>query len=316
MLLACAWKNRYPPTVKQQLQNIKYDEEPSNAIEVTGNFEKFTVPGRSYGTGTATLPMHAYRAARVLDFSTYLDGMFQIEFKGNLAERIIAFLSTKWADIETNYDLYMLPINLEYKRKGMNKCDLPNVTFVLIRLMFQRGIEFCIVDPIHSGTDESVRIVNLSASLRSLQNARVRCMVPQDCTVGKCPTDAMDIVFYQRGSGNPDAKTYEAIEHATGLKRENVMHVHLTAGKYDRGGRPQTCYSDFKPAVARILHQFAILDEFVKRSNKRSIHRIYIIMDAFSAYAAFTSIAIKGYGLEEITTLLCCFKGVYTPVAL
>ena len=65
-----------------------------------------------------------------------------------------------------------------------------------------------------------------------------------------------------------------------------------------------------------ILHTFSMLDTFAKICKKRTIRRIYFVLDSFSAYALYLAIAIKAYGLEQCAVFLTYFNGEYSHMSL
>ena len=291
---------------------IVYDDlVDSSTICGSGNHEPFTIPSRTYETGTGKLDMVTFRVARVLDFSTVFEQLFDPSNDAStLFLRVQNFLQHQWNYIRS-FDLYLLPINKNAQRQG-RRSDLPNVTFALTTLMMRQNIDFIIVDPIYSGTDSHVRVVNFSRALRFLQNNNsCRILAPRDFT--SHPSDqALQLVFYQRGHGKPDTRTETLICNATGLGRYNIVGVSLTPGKYSRDtGRPTIIYKQFKHSAATILHELSTVDPFVQASNKRMLRKIYFVLDEFSAYAAYSAIAMIGYGIESQVSVLCYYNGRY-----
>lgn len=121
----------------------------------------------------------------------------------------------------------------------------------------------------------------------------------------------MDMILYQRGAGIPDERNRRLIVAATHLEQDNIVQVRLTPGKYDTGGRPTTCYASFKESAALILHELSVVDPWVDKVNKRSLHKIFFVLDEFGAYAAYTAVAILGYGIDSTHSVLCYHRGVY-----
>jgi hypothetical protein len=61
--------------------------------------------------------------------------------------------------------------------------------------------------------------------------------------------------------------------------------VRLTPGKHDTGGRLTTCYASFKESAALVLHELSVVDPWVDKVNKRSLHKIFFVLDEFGAYS-------------------------------
>lgn len=300
--------------VKRVIATLAYDKAQSGSIQVTGNFDAFVKGPDLYTLGTADLAMEDFCRAKTLDLSALFVSLWDAQWAApNILLRVTKFLEGKWDELAT-YDLFKLPIDLKKKAKGNNKCDLPNVSFAITTLMLRRGIEFVVVDPIHHGTDRSVRIVNYSEALRSLQgNISKRIHTPFDFGPS-CSKDALQIVLFQYGSGQPKPNDEQEIENTTGF-RGNIVRVKLAPGKYDRGICTWgSCYSTFKDSNAMILHELSILDQFTQSMNKRMLHKVFFVLDPFSAYAASTAVAIAAYGLDPVAEVLCYHKGKYTAM--
>ena len=171
-------------------------------------------------------------------------------------------------------------------------------------------------DPLYKGTDLCVRITNYSHAYRKLQAMRVRVQTFKN-TSGDASM-GLDVVFYQRGNGDPDYGAMHAITTATGLGQMDVMHMHLVPGKESVGIMGGNCYKDFASSAALILHELSILDEYGRQKNKSFINDVKFVLDPFSGYAAFTAVAVLGYGIEDMVHILAgrYQKGVltYTPV--
>jgi len=291
---------------------IVYDQRvESSTIHGHGNFEEFVVPSRTYETGIGRLEMSTFRNMRVLDFSIVFKTLFrQSNDAPTLFLRVEKFLQPQWVRINS-FDLYLLPIDKLAKQQG-RKADLPNVTFALTVLMMRHAKNFIIVDPMYHGTDSHVKIVNFSRVLQSLQDdTSCRISTARNCTP-TCPEDAAAMILYQRGNGKPDAQTTKLLCDATQLSKHNIVRVQLTPGKYTRDtGRPTIIYKEFETSVATILHELACIDTFVQRINKRTLHKVYFAMDEFSAYAAYSAIAMIGYGIETHVSILCYHRGKY-----
>jgi hypothetical protein len=283
----------------------------ANTIVCSGRFGSFKVAGKEYATGMARLPMHALRRAKVLDFGTYLMGVFQAPGT-NIKEKVCYFLADKWEDMKT-YELHLLPIDVQAKMQGRRKCDLPNVTFVLVAEYMKRDMSMVVVDPVHKGTDESVAILDLKRVYRALQDMLVKVPLP---FAPARSDEALEFIVYQRGGGNPDERTMQALTDATGLTRDNVLHMHLVPGKYEQGKCTWggNCRADFEKSVLLILHELAVVVPFAQALKKRSVHKLWFVLDEFSAYAAYTAIAIQAFGLDKVAGVLCYRQGVYTPM--
>lgn len=311
---------RATASVKEVIASLPYTSTKSEGIRVTGPYADqsrwhFVIPSDEYVLGTADLPMSDFCKARVLDLSTVFADLWNpIWDSPNILLRVQKYLEGKWEEIAT-YDLFKLPIDLTKKAKGYNKCDLPNVSYAVTVLMLRHNIEFVVCDPIHRGTDASVRIVNYSVALRSLQDNRSKRILTPLHSGDVCPHDSLKIVFFQFGSGQPDPLDEARIESATGLTSANILRVRLAPGKYDRGICTWgSCYSTFKASNAMILHELSVLDTFAHNMKKRTINKVYFVLDPFSAYAAYTAVAIMAYGLDPVASILCFHKGTYTPM--
>ena len=285
------------------IMSLQYQTCKSSAITVTGPFRSYTVQGRVYSTGMANMKMSDFRSARVLDLTPILVPCVFSAPGSNLLEKTAAVLLPQ-LDTIGRYDAFVLPHNPDARQK-----DLPNVCFAVTIFMLKNNVEFVVADPIHKGTDPVVRVINFSHALRELQSMRVRVQT----TFGD-GVDSLSTIMYQRGAGRPSSATYEAMQRATGLLRDSVMHCHLTPGKYEQGLSGGNCYTDFSSSVTKILHELSILDTLSTRENKRYIHKVYFVLDEFSAYAAYTAVSILGYGLEPVASVLAYRRGVYTPM--
>lgn len=302
--------------VKEVIASLEYTTQSTKGIMCSGPFGSFTIPGREYDIGCAMLPMTVYLKARVCNLSEYIYGLFSAR-GANVFEQTNNFLADKWDDLRT-FDLYTLPIDLEALRAGKKKVDLPNVNFALTMLFLQTmpDHDFVVSDPVYKGTDSSVRITNYSHAYRKLQAMRVRVQTFKN-TSGDV-SKGLDVVLYQRGMGDPDYNSMHAITAATGLGQMDVMHMHLVPGKESVGIMGGNCYKDFASSVALILHELSILDEYGRKMNKSFINDVKFVLDPFSGYAAFTAVAVLGYGIEDMVHILAgrYQKGVltYTPV--
>lgn len=289
-------------SVTEVLASLKYATQTTTGILCSGPFGSFTVPGREYDIGCATLPMTVYLKARVCNLSDYIQGLFSTP-GANVFEQTRNFFQDKWDDLRT-YDLYTLPINLEARRAGKKKVDLPNVNFALTMLFLQtmRDHDFVVSDPLYKGTDESVRITNYSHAYRKLQAMRVRVQTFKN-TSGDA-SKGLDVVLYQRGNGDPDLNSMRAITKETGLGPGDVVHMHLVPNKESVGIMGGNPYRDFASSVALILHELSILDEYGRQTNKSFINDIKFVLACFSGYAAFTAVAVLGYGIENMMHIL------------
>ena len=295
----------------------KYECITSSPIRASSYNFSFESPGREYCVGTFQIPMTEFRQKRCLDFTPWVQDLWtnsQYNFCKNIMERVTECFKNRWAEIRT-YDSFIFPIDLKKKAEG-KRADLPNVAYAITMLMHKYGVEFVIVDPIHNGTDKSVRAVNFSEVLRYIQyKHNYRCLVPQ---VEYSDSNTYSMVFYQRGDGSYDEITQNAIQEA--VKRVSdqaapIVQVKLTPGKYVGGHRSWgNCYSGFTSSAAQICHELSVVDEWVKRSGKQYINKIFFAFDEFPAYAAFTATAIVGYGIEKSSVVLARHRGSYTPM--
>ena len=272
-------------------------------------YEKFRSCGAEYNTGMLTLKMDKFLKCRRYNFNDIARRALHLssdEF--NFKESLNMLMNREMKNI-TSHDLYILPIDQErWKRTGRG--DLPNVSYLIIYWLLCVHKEAVIVDPIHDERDKFVRIINYSAILRSLQDNK-SCRVSVPINLGlKCPDDCLDIVFYQRGTGH--ASPHERKIREVLGDFVSIVSVELTPGKYDNDGR--SCYQGLAKSAALILHQFSIIDGYIGYLKMRYLHRIYIVLDEFSAYAGFTAVAGYGWGIQQSIRLLCYRKGTYTVV--
>lgn len=285
------------------LADIVYTPTRAENIRCSGPFESFGVVSRKYHTGVAMLPMCEFHRARVLDLTAVLVPKVFSAPGSNLLQQTESVLTGIWTHVLA-HELFILPRN-----PNASPTDIPDVCFAVTMIMLQKGVEFVVVDPIHKGTDAEVRIINFSHALRELQCKRVRVQT----TLGD-GEKALSMIMYQRGAGNPDAATYAAMEAATGLRRDYVMHCHLTPGKYEKDLFGGNCYRDFAPSVAKILHELSIIDPYSIKKGADRVKNVFFVLDMFSGYSAFTVVAILGYGLESVATVLAYHRGVFTPL--
>jgi hypothetical protein len=152
-------------------------------------------------------------------------------------------------------------------------------------------------------------IINFSQVYRGLVASRCKVQT------GFSQISGLSFLFYQRGTGKPDSKTYAAIEEACGLTRQEIMHCHLTPGKYENA-HGESCYRDFKKSVSVLLHQFSMIDSYSRAKKEDYLHKLYFVLDEFSAYASYTAVAILGYGIKDVSHVLAFRQGVYTPMKL
>lgn len=299
-------------SVQDIVADLPFERAASQDIVTRGpSFPEFLVRRMHYHTGMGQLPMDVFRRAKVLDFSTYLVGVFQAP-GANIKEKVLNFLSDKWDDIQT-YDLYLLPIDIQAKAQGRKKCDLPNVTFVLVAEFIKREIPLIVADPVHMGTDATVGIIDFRLVYRSLQDMHVKVQMPFSRNKA---ADALEFIVYQYGAGDPTEKDMQALTDASGLDRHHVLRMHLVPGKYEQGKCTWggSFRRDVEKSVALILHELHVVTPFTKALGKRSVHKLWFVLDPFSLYSAFTSVAIQAFGLEEVAGVLCYRQGRYTPM--
>lgn len=304
------------------MQSIQYDVVASRGIKVTGPHE-FSVGGDTYNIGTAVLPLHVVMAAGVLDFSVLLYGLFDDQsVHMSIMDRTKKFLIPHWEEIK-RYTFFRLPINLKKKEKwqqsqrGDKNFDIPNVVFALMILLHANGVEAIVVDPLHSGTDTNVRVVNYSEMLRGLYaKRRLGKGIKTPCRGSGIPTDdSLRLVIYQYGTGTPSIEDEQLIMDTIGTGPEEFLHCHLVPGKQAQFTtlKGRTPYNYFKESMATLLHQFSIIDEFCVRNSKLFVGQLYFKLDLFSGYAAATATACVGWGVDPATHVLAFYRGVYTP---
>ena len=308
------------PTVQEYLKtSVDYRLRVSKGVVVSGpGFVPFTVPGRSYPLGLAKIPMGIVERANVLNLSEFFRHLFDTKVSENILTQMEAFLAQdgRWATLQ-KVDLFVTPINVAKRdATGKNRgLDMPNVVFAFAFLI-TRHMECVILDPNYTGRDTHANIINLSRAMRGLFDMKLR--VQTTIQPHMDTDDSFSYVFYMRAGGVPDEKTSELIFTATGTR--NIMQVKVAPGKYDANGCGTPNWSAildrFPDSCAMILHTFSMLDRFAEVQAKRTIRRIYFVLDSFSAYALYLSIAIKAYGLESCAVLLTYFKGQYSQMSL
>lgn len=277
----------------------------AEAIACHGPFGKFQIPSRAYDIGCIRLPAEIVQRARVCNLAEYMDGVFRSPGQ-TLYDQVETFLSTRWQDLRS-YDLYVLAVGPQIHGRGPQKSkrrDLPNVNFVITKLFMERlpDHDFVVCDPRHRESDPTAHAINLSHVYRRLRGMDVRVRTPKNTTgvVG----EGMDVVLYQRGTGQPSLEGVRAIQASTGLGQESIMHMQLVPGKESVGIMGGNCYKDFQKSVSMILHQFALVDKLCAALHKPFINDVKIVLDPFSAYAAFTAVAVLGYGLADMCHVL------------
>ena len=292
--------------VADELASLSYNVVPSKSIVLTGlaNRVDVTIPSQEYNTGTAQVPMTLLSEGKIKNFSEDVSGVFAT-YGETLAEKIPAFYGDKLEELR-KFTFFFLPID---ERRKVGFQNLPAYTYILIRFLLKNKIDVVVVDPRHSITDHSVRIINLSKVLDSLMAQNAKIESPFEET-----GDGLKAVLHCRG-GEPTNETFAAINDATGLTERNIMMVRLVPGKVQNDFfASETCYKDFYLNVATCLHQFSMIDSYVKGENKTSIKKMYIILDEFSAYAAYLAVAAIAYDIDLIVLQYRRGRFVETPV--
>ena len=299
-------------------QSVQYDTHLSQNVHVSGpGFKSFVVKGRVYPLGLATLPMSIVERARILNLSEFFRHLFRDKISDNILVQMNAFLTAdKWQDLQT-VDLFITPINIVKREQGQRRgLDMPNVVLAFAYIMTQR-MDCVILDPNYTGRDMHVNIINVSHAMRQMFDMKLR--VHTAIQPNMHTEDSFSYVFYMRAGGIPDAKTTQLLYEATGTR--NLMQVRVAPGKYDSHGSGNPNWNaiirnDFSDSCAMILHIFSMLDQFAQTMEKRTICRIFFVLDSFSAYALYLSIAIKAYGLEQCAVFLTYFQGKYSQMSL
>ena len=306
--------------VQEYLQrSVQYKTHMSDATVVAGpGFPSFTVLGRAYPLGLASIPMAIVNRAYVLDLSEFFRHLFETKVSNNIFVQMAAFLTQndRWATLR-NVDLFVTPINVAKRDAGHQYgLDMPHVVFAFAYLV-TRHVECVFLDANYTGCDSHANIIHLSHAMRRLFDMKLRvatAIQPRMHT-----DDSLSYVFYMREGGIPDEQTRHLIYKATGTR--NIMQVRVAPGKYNsqcRSGYPNwsAVRDRFPDSCAMILHTFSMLDRFAHVHGKRSIQRIFFVLDSFGAYALYLSIAIKAYGLEQCTVLLTYLNGQYSHMPL
>lgn len=295
-------------TVQEHIQNLVYKTTDSGSITVKNhlrNFE-FKVLPEKYDIGTTEVGMDVFLRAKVCNLSTYFDGVFQAE-GDNIFQKVMNFLKDKWEDLRT-YDFYTLAVDKKAQQAGKKKCDLPNVNFAFVMLFLKtfEDHDLVVSDPRYRGTDATVNVTNFSHVYRELlkKNKKIKTPVVANRIRKSQDSDNLDILIYQRGTGDPDENAYLAMEKTAGITSSDVMHMYLVPGKESVGLMGGNCYDDYANSASKILHELEFLDKYCALLDKKCINNVYFVLDPFSAYAAFTAVAILAYGLEDMYTIL------------
>jgi len=286
---------------------LNYKTERSKDMIITGltKLGDVIIPGNEYNIGTTNASRSIFQDGnRIVNFSDDVSGVFETP-GGTLAAKIGAYYRPKLDHLRNGTLFCFLPIDTN-KREGFQ--NLPVYTYFLTLFLVYNRIDLVVVDPRHGIADPSVRIINLSKVLDGLMTQNVKIKYPFEET-----GDGLEAVLYCRGDLTD--KTLHKIQCATGLRRHNVMHVRLVAGKNpsDFFGA-ESCYKNFYKNVATVLHQFSLINTYVEGENKTSIKKMYIVLDEFSAYAAYLAVAAIAYGVELIVLQYRGGKYVKTPV--
>ncbi len=290
--------------VANELASLSYNVVSSKSILLTGLANPVdAIPSREYNIGTAQVPMTLLPEGKIKNFSEDVSRVFATDGK-TLAEKIPAFYGDKLEELR-KFTFFILPID-ETKKVGFQ--NLPVYTYILILFLLKNKIDVVVVDPRHSITDHSVRIINLSKVLDSLRAQNAKIESPFEET-----GNGLEAVLHCRGGGFNE--TFAAINDATGLTERNIMMVRLVPGKVQNDFfASESCYKDFYTNVATCLHQFSMIDSYVKGENKTSIKKMYIILDEFSAYAAYLAVAAIAYDIDLIVLQYRRGGFVETPV--
>lgn len=298
--------------------SVEFLNVKSDGVRVSGpGFETFTVEGRVYPLGIGKLPMAIADRANKLNLSEFFRHLFRDKVSDNILVQMSAFLTEeKWEALK-KVDLFITPINVVKREAGHKRgLDMPNVVFAFAYLVTQR-MGCVVIDPNYTGRDTHANIIHVSRAMRGMFDMKVRVQTVIQPMMDT--EDAFSYVFYMRAGGIPDEATSDLIYQATGTR--NIMQIRVAPGKYDAKGCGHPNWgailnNKFPETCVMILHTFSMLDEFARKKNKRTIRRIYFVLDSFSAYALYLSIAIKAYGLEQCAVFLTFFGGKYSHMSL
>jgi hypothetical protein len=207
------------------------------------------------------------------------------------------------------------------KKPKHTKRDLPNVNAAVASWLLKHlphDVEF--IDPLNSVADPTVRVLNLSAIVRHIQQ-KLGYFIPIDET-DNVETKALTFVRYQRGQGfsTPDEKAGVARSLGKQVSDLTWLDIRLTPGKYDyagvNAGYPKICYKEYAPSVAHLVNQYMNFKEYMQLTGSSAIRRMYMVMDEFSGYSLATVAVLKGFGLDKITEVLVYHKGTYSSFRL
>ena len=224
-----------------------------------------TIPGRVYTTGMSPLSRNAFDSAKVLDLSVYLAGLSTKPGR-TIKDKVRFFLADKWEEL-ASYDLYVLPT----KPHALS----PLISFVLVSDFLKRHIPLIVVDPVAS----PMTVFNLTLVHDSLVNPH------------RAPPDSSaDLVEYILVQGEElEESTMRALKHRTGV--EQVLHMRLGHGD---------CRVT-EASITLLLHEFNMLVPLVKVLKKKSVARLWLVLDKSWCYSAYTAVAVQAFGLETLT---------------
>jgi len=314
-------------SMNEEFNNYSKVKAKGHVLTIRG--QSANIPGQLVCTGQFTVPAKKIDFKKVLNLSEFFfpesgSHIFSKKYgsrETNIYERVQAFIMEQY-DTVRNADYFIVAINLT-KKNG--KRDIPNVNAaVLLWLLRYHGRDVIFMDPVDFLKDPflatkstPIKMTNFSVVVRWIEQ-NIKYDVPMD-NMGDIKTSE-EFVNYQRGQGVPNPREKNAIIRY--LKNPNVtfLNIKLAPGKYDYKGKlsgmPKLCYKEFGESVAQIVNQFTDFNEYLQFKDKESVRRMYLVMDEFSGYSMFTIAALKGFGFDKITTVLCYCKGKYTSFNL
>lgn len=272
---------------------------------------------------------------------------------GGILGRLERFLEQRqcWPRIHAA-DVFIFPINMEKKRRAQRPTsqrqrrhrhgerrggwhvdrygkrakqrarlagsfDMPNVVAALTFVFLKRlRKDLVIADPRNSIADDKIRCINFSAVVRYLRSQGLHLSAAASAGT------EVSFVSYQRGTGVPSQQEEAGID-AVVPPNTPRLNVRLTPGKYI-SDMPCTCYEGFRTSTLSLIHNIAGLRSDVSNFGGRSgggggrqaLGQLFIVLDEFSAYSAYTVAALVGSGLDHKACFLTYHRGVYSKMEL
>ena len=317
-----------PPVVEAKVAEPAYQLVKAAGYTLTVNEQAAAIPGQIICTGAYTRLVNQVDFGTICSLSDFFfprdqPGLFSDKYAADdVFQRTRNFLEAHRETVLTK-KYFIAAIN---KAKPGGKKDLPNVNAAVVSWLlehlphdtvFMDPIDF-LRNPYILTSDSPLKLTNFTKVVQHIQE-RLAYPIPMDTSANGKDTSAT-IISYQRGQGVPRHAERQQIIAAVDDTGASFINVQLAPGKYDyRGataGMPKMCYKEFAPSVAQLVNQFTDFREYLKFSDKRAVRQMFLVMDEFSGYSMFTVAALKGFGLDKITTVLCYYHGNYSHAIL